>query len=119
MRATLILLCAALLVLATAVESSAQEPVVDAYDLKTLGWSFSGFYLPHLGRNYTLNVSNTPVRSILNRIVKESPTAKFWNISRDSREHTFSVSLTARQEDAPNPSRLNRKELKRLIHPLP
>jgi hypothetical protein len=104
----------------TLLETPEFREVVDAYDLKTIGWDFSGFYLPHLGRNYTLDVSNAPLRSILNRIVRESPTAKFWRISRDSREHTFSVSLTARQEDAPrNLRRIDLKELERLSYPIP
>ena len=93
----------------TLLETPEFREVVDAYDLKTLGWCFSGFYFPQLGRTYTLEVSDTPVRSILNRIVKESPTARFWRISRDSREHTFSVNLVARQEDSPNPRRTDLK----------
>lgn len=95
------------------------EEVVNAYGLGTLGWTFSGFYIPHLGRNYTLEVSGAKVRSLLNQIVKESPTAKFWSIGRDSNSHTFSVSLSARQEEVSNPRRIDLKELKRLSYAIP
>jgi hypothetical protein len=95
------------------------EEVVDAYGLGTLGWTFSGFYIPHLGRNYTLDVSGARVRSILNQIVKESPTAKFWSIGRDSSSHTFSITLSARPEEVANPRRINLKELERLSYAIP
>jgi hypothetical protein len=41
------------------------------------------------------------VRAILDNIVKESKTAKFWWISRNSSEHTLSIRMTAWQDDAP------------------
>lgn len=94
--------------------------VVDTNGLGTHGWSFSGFYFPHLGKNYTLDVSDTTVRAILDRIIKESPTAKFWNISRDSSDHTFSISLAALHEDTPKHlQRIDFDELEGLSYPLP
>jgi hypothetical protein len=96
------------------------KEVVDAYGLGTLGWNFSGFYFPNFGKNYTLDVSDTSVRSILDRIVKESPTAKFWSIRRDSREHTFSIGFSALAEGAPkNFVRVDLEELERLGYPTP
>ena len=96
------------------------KEVVDAYGLSTLGWNFSGFHFPHLGKNYLLEVSDTPVRSILDRIVKESPTAKFWSISRNSREHTFSISLDALPEGLPKHlRRVDFEELELLSYPIP
>lgn len=102
----------------TFLETPEFKDVVDAYGLGTLGWTFSGFYLPQLGRNYTLDVSGATVQSILNRIVKQSPTAKFWSIGRDSSQHTFSINFVARPEGPPsNPRRMNLKELERLSYP--
>ena len=94
------------------------KEVVDAYGLGWLGWISSGFYLPQLGHNYTLDVSSATVQSILNRIVKESPTAKFWCVSRDSSQHTFSINLAAGPEGAPrNPRRIDFEEFERLSYP--
>lgn len=102
----------------TLLETPEFREVFDAYGLRAHGWIFSGFYLPQLGRNYSLDVSGAKVQTILNRIVKESPTAKFWCISRNSSQHTFSLNFTARPEGPPaNPRRFNVKELKRLSYP--
>jgi hypothetical protein len=96
------------------------KSVVDDYGLSTFGFAFSGFQFPQLGRNYTLVVSDTKVRSILDRIVKESPTAKFWSINRDSREHTFSIGLAALQEGLPKHlRRVDFEELELLSYPIP
>jgi hypothetical protein len=71
------------------------------YGLTSASFAFSGFYIPQLGRNFTLDASNITVQSLLNRIVKDSPTAKFWVLSRDSSEHSIALSLSARHEDTP------------------
>jgi len=80
--------------------------VMDSYGLKAPNWNFSGFYLPNVGPNFKIDVSNMSVRSVLNNIVKESKTAKFWSVSRDSIEHTLYLKLTANQE---NPQKLMRR----------
>lgn len=96
------------------------KEVVAAYGLGSLGFIFSGFSIPQLGKNYALNVSNTTVRSILDRIVKESPTAKFWSVNRDSLEHTFSIGLAALHEGTPrNFRRINFEDLELLSDPIP
>lgn len=77
------------------------KPLMDAYALNTLGFAFSGFYFPVIGRKYKLDVSNMTVQSILNKLVRESPTARFWSIYRDSTEHVLSISISARHEDLP------------------
>ena len=81
------------------------KPLITSYALTTPGWSFSGFFIPNVGRTFKLDLSNTTVRAILNNIVKGSPTAKFWLISRNSAEHVLSISLSARHEDSPRPMR--------------
>ena len=82
----------------TLLTSPELAPVMDGYGLTTPGWAFSGFYFPNVGSNFNLDVSNQPVRSILNRIVKESKTAKFWSISRNSQEHTLAINVEAIHE---------------------
>lgn len=62
---------------------------------------FSGSYIPQLGRNFRLDVSNMTLKSILNKVAKESPTAKFWLLTRNSNDQTLSISFNARQEDSP------------------
>src|SRR5215510_10585005 len=74
--------------------------VMKGHSLTTPGFAFSGFYFPNVGRNFKLDVSNMSVRSILNNIAKDSKTAKFWSVSRDSVEHSLSISMAAIQEDS-------------------
>jgi hypothetical protein len=37
------------------------------------GRNFTGVYLPQLGRNFNLDLSNTTLESLLNKVIKESP----------------------------------------------
>lgn len=62
---------------------------------------FTGAYIPQLGRNFKLEVSNMTLRSILNKLIKESPTARLWLITRNSNDHTLFMSLRARHEGLP------------------
>lgn len=98
------------------------EEVVDAYGLRTRsGYTLSGFFFPQLGRNFTLDVSNTTVGTILNRIVKESPVAKFWSISRNSNSHMLFIDLDTSHEDTPKQFRrpVDFEELELLSYPIP
>jgi hypothetical protein len=63
------------------------------------GLNFSGGYFPQLGRHFSLAVSNMRLKSILNKVVKESPSAKIWLIKRYSNNQTFFIRLSARHED--------------------
>ena len=95
---------------------------VDAYGLSTRnGYILSGFYFPQLGRNFTLDASDTTVMSILNRIVRESPVAKFWSISRTSSSHTLFLDLAASHEGTPKNLRrpIDFEELELLSYPSP
>jgi hypothetical protein len=62
--------------------------------------SFSGV-IPQVGKNFTLELSNTTLKSILNNVIKESPTAKFWLMTRNSYDQTLYVGINARHEDIP------------------
>lgn len=63
--------------------------------------SFSGAYIPQLGRHFTLDVSNMQLKTILNKVTKESQTAKFWLITRNGNDQTLFIGLSARHEDFP------------------
>jgi hypothetical protein len=60
-----------------------------------------GFYIQQLGQHFTLNVSKMTLKSILDKVVKESPVAKIWIVKRDSSEETLLLRLNARLENAP------------------
>jgi hypothetical protein len=64
--------------------------------------SFTGFYIPQLGENFVMNVSDSSLKSILNKVIKESPTAKIWLIKRYSHDpQTFFITVNARHSDFP------------------
>lgn len=63
--------------------------------------SFHGFYIPQVGRHFTLVASNLTLQSILNRVIEGSPAAKFWIIARNKSDQSFFISLSARHEDSP------------------
>jgi hypothetical protein len=74
--------------------------VLESMDITPRGPNFSGFYFPQLGRQFTLNVSHITLRSILNRVIKESPIAKIWHIELGNSDRMLSMRFSARQEDA-------------------
>lgn len=59
----------------------------------------NSFYIPQVGRNFSLDVSNATLKSILNKVVRLSPTAKFWVITKDS-DGSLDISLAANHEDS-------------------
>jgi hypothetical protein len=59
----------------------------------------SGFGFPTLGRHFALQLSNINVRSILNKVVKESPIAKVWCVRQYTYNQTLSIRVDARSED--------------------
>jgi hypothetical protein len=61
---------------------------------------FSGSYIPQVGQNFALDVSNMTLKSMLNKVIKESPAARFWLVTRNS-DQTFFLSVGARFEDSP------------------
>ena len=62
--------------------------------------SFSGGYFPQVGQNFALDVSNMTLKSMLNKVIKESPAARFWLVTRNN-DQTFYLSVGARFEDSP------------------
>lgn len=74
--------------------------VLAAYGTSYRERNFSGSYIPQVGRNFALDVSNMTLKSTLNKVIKESPAARFWLVTRNS-DQTFFLSVGARFEDSP------------------
>lgn len=74
--------------------------VLAAYGTSYRERNFSGGYLPQVGQNFALDVSNMTLKSMLNKVIKESPAARFWLVTRNS-DQTFFLSVGARFEDSP------------------
>jgi hypothetical protein len=74
------------------------KAVIEAHGMQ-IGTNFSGFYIPQLGRNFSLKASDTTLRTLLNRIVRESPLARTWIISMDSPSRSLSLGVTSRQHE--------------------
>ena len=72
------------------------KAVIDAHGMQT-GINFSGAYIPQLGRQFSLKVSDTTLKSLLNRIIRESPLARTWIISTHNPSRTLSLGVTSRQ----------------------
>jgi hypothetical protein len=60
-----------------------------------------GFYLQQLGQRFSLNFSEAQLKLILDKVIKESPTAKFWVIRRDRAMQELSLRVKATIEDPP------------------
>jgi hypothetical protein len=86
--------------------------ILQTYGLSRRGLNFSGAYFPQVGRQFKLDVTDMTVKSILNKVIRESPVAKIWLIKRYSVDGTFDIRLNARHEDV---STANEAELDRKI----
>lgn len=89
----------------TLTQSLASTPeirrILELYGITYSAGDISGFYIQQLGQHFTLDVANMTLKSILNKVVKESPVAKIWLIKRYNNNQTFSIRLSARPEDSP------------------
>ena len=68
--------------------------------IKQSGLNFSGGYFPQLGRSFTLDVSDMTLRSILNKVAKESPLARIWVAKKYGTNQEFFIHLQAFHPDA-------------------
>ena len=59
-----------------------------SYGVKASNEAFSQYDIAPFGDDFSLNVENTTVRSILDRIIKDSPT-KYWFIKRDGENKEY------------------------------
>ena len=73
--------------------------VVDAHGMQSIAADFTGFYIPQLGRNFSLKFSDTTLKALLNRIIRESPLARTWIISADNSSRTLNLRVTSRQHE--------------------
>lgn len=87
------------------VKSLADTPeikkAVEANGTTLYGPSPGGFYIQQVGRHFKLDVSDMTLKSILNKVIKESPTAGFWRITRNHSDQAVYIGLSARHEDTP------------------
>ena len=72
------------------------KAVIDAHGMQT-GINFSGAYIPRLGQQFSLKVSDITLKALLNQIIRESPLARTWIISTDNSSRTLSLGVTSRQ----------------------
>lgn len=63
--------------------------------------NFIGAYIPQVGREFTLDVSDVALKPLLNKVIGTSPTARFWLITRNSYDRTILLDLNARHEGLP------------------
>jgi hypothetical protein len=64
---------------------------------KDLGFT-GGFYIPQLGRKFAFDVSDMQVKSILDKVIKESPVARCWIISNNLSEQMIVLRVKAGAE---------------------
>lgn len=72
------------------------KAVIDAHGMQ-IGTNFTGFYIPKLGRNFSLKVSDITLKTLLNQIVRESPLARTWIIRADNSSRFLNLGVTSRQ----------------------
>ena len=78
------------------VNTSEIKAVIKAHGMQPTDADFTGFYFPQLGQDFSLQVSDITFKSLLNRIVRESPLARTWLISTDHSSHTLSLRVSSR-----------------------
>jgi hypothetical protein len=76
------------------------KSILDANRMTHSPGYVGGFYIPQLGKNFALTVSRRNLKSILDKVVKESPVARIWIVRRNSPEEML-LTLNARAENLP------------------
>lgn len=71
---------------------------LEGYGLTFDTGRFGGFYIQQLGQRFSLNFSEAPLKSILDKVIKESPAARFWVIGRDRATQKLSLRVTAKPD---------------------
>ena len=75
------------------------ETVLRLYGTSPGSGYLGGFYIPQLGRKFSFDVSDLPVKSILDKVVRESPVARYWSILNDAPERRLYLQVSATLED--------------------
>lgn len=76
------------------------KSILDANRMTHSPGYVGGFYIPQLGKNFALTVSQMNLKSILDKVVKESPVARIWIVKRNSPEEML-LTVSARAENLP------------------
>jgi len=79
------------------------ERIVKLYGITYYTGDIGGFYFQQLGQRYSLHASNMQFKSILDKVLKESPVAQNWIISYDSSAQKLSLTVSARFEAPQKP----------------
>lgn len=75
---------------------------LEGYGLSFDTGSLGGFYIQQLGQRFSRDFSGAQLKAILDRVIKESPAARFWVIRRDRAMQELSLRVKAKLEDPPN-----------------
>lgn len=67
------------------------------YDTGYLG----GFYIQQLGQKFSFEVSDIELKSILDKVIKESPVAKYWVIRNETSAQKIFLRVSAKLEYDP------------------
>ncbi|HEU4506635.1 MAG TPA: hypothetical protein VFR78_00255 [Pyrinomonadaceae bacterium] len=78
------------------------KAVLDARGIESAGSiaNFSGGYIPQLGRDFSLNLSGSTAKEILNHVVRESPLARLWVVSRVRPDGPLRITVSSRHQTA-------------------
>ena len=79
--------------------------ILELYGLAYDAGSLSGFYIQQLGQRFAFEVSKMQLKSILEKVIRESPVARIWIIRKDSSAQTLSLRIKARLEYSPETSK--------------
>jgi hypothetical protein len=92
--------------------------VIEANGIKTGKLNFTGAYIPQLGEHFVLKVSDLPLRSVLNKIVRESPNARNWIIQRNVINNTLFITVNAHNDSTATAEELPRRQDTACVTPL-
>lgn len=76
------------------------KKVIKANALSYQTREHGGFYSQQLGQAFRFDFSNMPLKSILNKIIGNSLTAKYWVIYKMDDRQVFSLGVAARHENS-------------------
>ncbi len=98
------------------VRTPAIQRVLKERGLTYHDWGLGGFYIQNVG-DTMLELKNLTLKAALNKVVKESPQAKFWRLAGDGTYQTVTLILSARFSDKPNKLRFDLRPDERLPEP--
>ncbi|HEU4712668.1 MAG TPA: hypothetical protein VFS76_13940 [Pyrinomonadaceae bacterium] len=75
--------------------TSEAKRLLDSYRVTYDTGYLGGFYIQQLGREYSFDVSHTSFKSILDKLVRESPTTRYWLLSHDLVERRLFLRVNA------------------------